>query len=44
MSDLTLTFLGAGSPSLTRNVSSLGLSWTQQGKLWLFDAGEKAVE
>ena len=42
MSDLRLTFLGtgAGSPSLTRNVSSLGLSWTQQGKLWLFDAGE----
>ena len=42
MTDLKLTFLGtgAGSPSLTRNVSSLGLQWTQRGALWLFDAGE----
>ena len=42
MTDLTLTFLGtgAGSPSLTRNVSSVGLSWVQRGGLWLFDAGE----
>ena len=42
MSDLKLTFLGtgAGSPSLARNVSSLGLQWTQRGALWLFDAGE----
>ena len=42
MTDLKLTFLGtgAGTPSLTRNVSSLGLSWVQRGALWLFDAGE----
>lgn len=42
MTDLKLTFLGtgAGSPSLARNVSSLGLQWTQRGALWLFDAGE----
>jgi len=42
MTDLKLTFLGtgAGSPSLTRNVSSLGLQWVQQGTLWLFDGGE----
>jgi len=42
MTDLKLFFLGtgAGSPSLARNVSSLGLQWTQRGALWLFDAGE----
>lgn len=42
MTDLKLTFLGtgAGSPSMRRNVSSLGLQWTQRGALWLFDAGE----
>lgn len=42
MTDLKLTFLGtgAGSPSLTRNVSALALTWTQRGALWLFDAGE----
>ena len=42
MTDLKLTFLGtgAGTPSLSRNVSSLGLSWVQRGSLWLFDAGE----
>ena len=42
MSDLKLTFLGtgAGSPSLARNVSSLGLQWIGRGALWLFDAGE----
>ena len=42
MTDLKLTFLGtgAGSPSLARNVSSLGLQWTQRAALWLFDAGE----
>ena len=42
MSDLTLTFLGtgAGSPSRTRNVTSLGLQWVQRGELWLFDCGE----
>ncbi len=42
MTDLKLTFLGtgAGTPSITRNVSSLGLSWVQRGALWLFDAGE----
>lgn len=42
MSDLKLTFLGtgAGTPSTTRNVSSLGLQWVQRGALWLFDAGE----
>ncbi len=39
---MKLTFLGtgAGSPSLTRNVSSLGLQWPQRASLWLFDAGE----
>jgi len=42
MPDLTLTFLGtgAGSPSRTRNVTSLGLQWVQRGRLWLFDCGE----
>jgi len=42
MSDLNLTFLGtgAGSPSRTRNVNSLGLQWVQRGDLWLFDCGE----
>lgn len=42
MADLKLTFLGtgAGSPSMTRNVSSLGLQWRQRGALWLFDGGE----
>ncbi len=42
MTDLTLTFLGtgAGTPSLTRNVSGLGMRWVQRGALWLFDAGE----
>lgn len=39
---MKLTFLGtgAGSPSLTRNVSSVGLQWPQRASLWLFDAGE----
>ncbi len=39
---MKLTFLGtgAGSPSLTRNVSSLGLQWPQRASLWLFDGGE----
>ena len=39
---MKLTFLGtgAGSPSLIRNVSSLGLQWPQRASLWLFDAGE----
>lgn len=39
---MKLTFLGtgAGTPSLTRNVSSLGLQWVQRGALWLFDCGE----
>lgn len=39
---MKLTFLGtgAGSPSLTRNVSSLGLQWPQRAALWLFDGGE----
>ena len=39
---MKLTFLGtgAGSPSPTRNVSSLGLQWPQRAALWLFDAGE----
>ena len=39
---MKITFLGtgAGSPSLTRNVSSLGLQWPQRAALWLFDAGE----
>ncbi len=42
MSNLKLTFLGtgAGSPSVTRNVSALALTWVQRGALWLFDAGE----
>ncbi len=42
MTDLTLTFLGtgAGSPSRTRNVTSIGLQWVQRGDLWLFDCGE----
>ena len=39
---MKLTFLGtgAGSPSLIRNVSSMGLQWPQRASLWLFDAGE----
>ncbi len=39
---MKLTFLGtgAGSPSLTRNVSSLALQWPQRAALWLFDGGE----
>ena len=39
---MKLTFLGtgAGSPSMTRNVSSVGLQWPQRAALWLFDAGE----
>ena len=39
---MKLTFLGtgAGSPSLTRNVSSMSLQWPQRASLWLFDAGE----
>jgi len=42
MTDLTLTFLGtgAGSPSRSRNVTSVGLQWVQRGSLWLFDCGE----
>ena len=42
MPDLTLTFLGtgAGSPSRSRNVTSVGLQWVQRGSLWLFDCGE----
>lgn len=39
---MKLTFLGtsAGTPTRTRNVTSLALQWVQQGALWLFDAGE----
>lgn len=39
---MKLTFLGtsAGTPTRTRNVSSLALSWTQSGEQWLFDCGE----
>lgn len=39
---MKLTFLGtsAGSPTRTRNVTSLALQWVQQGALWLFDCGE----
>ena len=39
---MKLTFLGtsAGSPTRTRNVTSIALQWVQQGALWLFDCGE----
>lgn len=39
---MKLTFLGtsAGTPSRTRNVSALALSWPQSGEQWLFDCGE----
>lgn len=42
MIDLQLTFLGtsAGSPSLTRGMSGLGLSFVGLGAWWLFDCGE----
>ncbi|MDQ2687690.1 MAG: ribonuclease Z, partial [Armatimonadota bacterium] len=40
---MKLTFLGtsAGSPTRTRNVTSIALQWVQQGALWLFDCGER---
>ncbi len=39
---MKLTFLGtsSGTPSRTRNVTSIALQFIQQGKLWLFDCGE----
>jgi ribonuclease Z len=39
---MRLTFLGtsAGTPSRTRNMTSIALQWVQQGALWLFDGGE----
>jgi len=39
---MKLTFLGtsSGTPSRTRNVTSIALQLVQQGKLWLFDCGE----
>jgi ribonuclease Z len=39
---MKLTFLGtsAGTPTRTRNMTSLALQWVQQGALWLFDCGE----
>lgn len=39
---MKLTFLGtsAGTPTRTRNVSSLILHWPQSGEQWLFDCGE----
>jgi ribonuclease Z len=39
---LKLTFLGtsAGTPSRSRNVTSIALQWMQEGSVWLFDCGE----
>lgn len=39
---MRLTFLGtsAGTPTRTRNMTSVALQWVQQGALWLFDCGE----
>ncbi len=39
---MKLTFLGtsSGTPSRTRNVTSIALQLVQQGSLWLFDCGE----
>ncbi len=39
---MKLTFLGtsAGTPTRTRNMSSVALQWVQHGALWLFDCGE----
>lgn len=39
---MKLTFLGtsAGTPSRTRNVTSVALQWIQEGSVWLFDCGE----
>lgn len=39
---MKLTFLGtsAGTPSRTRNVTSIALQWMQEGSVWLFDCGE----
>lgn len=39
---MKLTFLGtsAGTPSRTRNVTSIALNFVQEGGCWLFDCGE----
>lgn len=39
---MQVTFLGtgAGAPSRTRNVSAIGLQFSQQSAVWLFDCGE----
>ncbi len=39
---MRLTFLGtsAGAPTRQRNVSAIGLQFSQQSNLWLFDCGE----
>jgi ribonuclease Z len=39
---MRITFLGtsSGTPSRTRNVTSIALQLIQQGSLWLFDCGE----
>ncbi len=39
---MRLTFLGtsAGTPTRTRNMTSVALQWVQHGALWLFDCGE----
>ncbi len=39
---MKLTFLGtsSGTPSRTRNVTSIALQLIQEGRLWLFDCGE----
>jgi ribonuclease Z len=39
---MKLTFLGtgAGAPSRHRNVSAVGLQFSQESRLWLFDCGE----
>src|SRR5579862_5280007 len=39
---MKLTFLGtsAGTPTRSRNVTSIALQWIQEGSVWLFDCGE----